>query len=117
LALEEWKHDTLPLPVELPIGLAETTVMFALASVALLFFFFSGIGWIISGHRLIGFAILFIRGYVSLGILAAVDSSGDTIRESAIFFSISMVMGAASVIGLILATRPRLGSRLRPSTE
>jgi hypothetical protein len=105
---EEWAENELPQPLWLLYGYVSFGAMCVLVGIVLLFFF-SGVGWIIAGHSVIGFALLLVRGYVSLGILAG--AFGGTMRESTMYFTVSMAMAAGSLIALAFVTRPRLTLR------
>jgi hypothetical protein len=78
---------------------------------ALVMFMVSGIGWLTTGHTIIGLVVLFGRGLVSLGVLSFLPPQEDPSRALT-FLIASMAMAAASTIALGLVTDPAVRQRV-----
>ncbi len=75
----------------------------------LLVFLVSGSGWINAGSIKIGLLILFVRGYVSLGVLAYFVGEAGPL-EAAMYFIASLTLAACSALVLAVVTRSRAGA-------
>lgn len=103
--------EPMPWPLALLIGLA-LGIAIRVIAVLMAAFFISGVGWMYSGHTVIGLLIMGVHGFISIGVFATGGSAGGSPRQALAYFIASVAMAAASVLALTVATR---SSRRAPS--